>query len=189
MVWHEIMSDLVHVDIHEVAPSEERPYWTLVTSGMSDLPMPASERNRDWAYSELMLCLPPEWKLDRDSFKDESNYWPVRWLKILARFPHEYKTWLSWGHSMPNGDPAKPLAHDVPFTGVVLTRPYTLSTDFWTLKIREDKKIQFLAVIPVYPGEMDLKLKHGSDELERLLEKYKLTEIVDRNRRDVSLPE
>lgn len=185
-VWHENLSDIVHIDVHQVAPTVERPYWTLVTSGMSDLPMAASPENRDWAYAELMICLPKEWPLDQTSFKDENNYWPIRWLKMLARFPHEQKTWLCWGHSMPNGDPAQPLAPGVPFTGVVLARPATVSTDFWTLKIRDDKLIQFFAVFPVYPGEMELKLAIGSNELERLFEQNKITEIVDARRRDVS---
>ncbi len=186
MVWHEIVSDLVHIDVYEVAPTEDRPYWTLVTSGMSDLPMAASEQNKAWAYAELMLCLPKEWKLGEDDLKDDRYYWPIRWLKVLARFPHEYKTWLSWGHSMPNGDPAKPVASDAPFTGIMLLRPKTLATDFWTLKIRDDKIIHFFSVVPLHPGEMDLKLKAGSEEMDRLLDKHKVTEIVNKSRRDVS---
>ncbi|MFQ8729788.1 MAG: suppressor of fused domain protein [Enterocloster bolteae] len=26
-----------------------------------------------------------------------SEYWPIRLIKYLARFPHEYSTWLGWG--------------------------------------------------------------------------------------------
>ncbi len=185
-VWHEIMSDIVHVDVHQVAPTEERPYWTLITSGMSDLPMKTSKENEAWAYAELMLCLPKEWPLDKADFKDEKYYWPIRWLKILARFPHEYKTWLCWSHSMPNGDPAEPLASNVGFDGVVLHRPKTVSTDFWRLKIRENKVIHFFSVVPLYPGEMQLKLKSGSEALEKLFEENKITEVVDINRKDVS---
>lgn len=39
MVFHEVLSDIVHIDIHQIPPTDDRPYWTLVTSGMSDLPM------------------------------------------------------------------------------------------------------------------------------------------------------
>jgi hypothetical protein len=42
-VYHELISDLVHIDIHHVAPDDERPFHTLVTSGMSDLPMTVPE--------------------------------------------------------------------------------------------------------------------------------------------------
>ena len=57
-VWHEILSDLVHVDVHEIAPTEDRPYWTLVTSGMSDRSMAAPDGYEEWAFAELMLCVP-----------------------------------------------------------------------------------------------------------------------------------
>ncbi len=40
-VFHEIASDIVHVDVHHVTPTDQRPYHTLVTSGMSDRPMAA----------------------------------------------------------------------------------------------------------------------------------------------------
>src|SRR5688572_22544770 len=58
MVFHEIVSDLVHIDIHQVAPTEQRPYYTLISSGMSDIAMQAPEEAPDCKYAELMLCLP-----------------------------------------------------------------------------------------------------------------------------------
>lgn len=42
-VWHELISDLVHLDVHQVAPTPDRPWWTLATSGMSDIPMSVPE--------------------------------------------------------------------------------------------------------------------------------------------------
>ncbi len=39
MVFHEIVSDLVHIDVHHVLPTEDRDFHTLITSGMSDKPM------------------------------------------------------------------------------------------------------------------------------------------------------
>src|SRR5215471_13595300 len=100
-VLHEIASDLVHIDVHQVNPTQERPYYTLITSGMSDLPMTVPESAHDFRYAELMLCLPSDWRLDHDDLKQGGDlyYWPIRWLKICARFPHEYKTWFGWGHT------------------------------------------------------------------------------------------
>jgi len=50
-VWHEVVSDLVHIDVHVVEPSAERPSFTLVTSGMSDGPMtvPAAADSNPYA--------------------------------------------------------------------------------------------------------------------------------------------
>ena len=38
-VFHETISDLVHIDVHLVPPQPNRDFVTLVTSGMSDRPM------------------------------------------------------------------------------------------------------------------------------------------------------
>ena len=186
MVWHEILSDLVHIDVHQVAPTEDRPFWTLVTSGMSDLPMTVPSGREEWAFAELMLCLPKEWKMGQTDFKDERFYWPIRWLKILARFPHEYKTWLCWGHTMPNGDPPKPIHESAPFSGWMLRLPQTASREFWELPVRPGKLIRFFSAVPLFSGEMDLKLKKGAEEIERLFERHKVSEVIDLNRKDTS---
>jgi hypothetical protein len=50
-VYHEIISDLVHIDIHIIEPTPERPCYTLVTSGMSDIAMNCPEQYPDLKYS------------------------------------------------------------------------------------------------------------------------------------------
>jgi hypothetical protein len=102
-VLHEIVSDLVHVDIHVVPATVDRKWLTLVTSGMAERPMDAPPGAEDCRYAELLLALPADWPTDEASLKDERYWWPFRLLKQLARFPHEYRTWLWLGHSMPNG--------------------------------------------------------------------------------------
>src|SRR6185295_19871223 len=52
-VFHEIISDLVHIDVHFVAPAPERNFRTLVTSGMSDRPMNAPEGAEHLRYAEM----------------------------------------------------------------------------------------------------------------------------------------
>lgn len=186
MVFHEIVSDIVHIDIHEIPPTEERPYWTLVTSGMSDLPMSVPEGREEFAHAELMICLPKNWKMEQSDWNSEANYWPIRWLKICARFPHEYKTWLCWGHTLPNGDPPTPYAENTAFRCLMLGTPRTVSTEFWTLPIREDKTIRFFALYPLYQGEVDLKLKRGAEHLEDLFDRNQITELLDLRRKDLS---
>jgi len=62
----------------------------------------------------------------------------------------------------------------------------TVSTDFWSLKIRPDKTIRFFALYPLYRGEMELKLKKGAEHMEELFEKNKITELVNVVRPDLS---
>lgn len=47
-----------------------------------------------------MLFLPENWPTSSDAFKDDKYYWPIKLLKQLARFPHEYNTWLGYGHTI-----------------------------------------------------------------------------------------
>ena len=168
-VFHEIVSDLVHIDVHIVEPTPERNFYTLVTSGMSDRPMTTPAGAEEWCHAEVMLCLPPDWTLPK-AFKTaadlpEEAYWPIRWLKTLARLPHEYQTWLGWGHTVPNGDPPQPFAPNTQLCGVVLLPPLRFGDAFRTLRVSEEKTIHFWATVPLYASEMSLKLRGGVDAL------------------------
>lgn len=141
---HEIVSDLVHVDIHIVKPIAERPFYTILTSGMSDRPMTVPEGAEAFQYAELMICLPDTWLLHEDELEDESNYWPIRLLKMLARLQHEYDTWLAIDHTVPNGDPSEPYADNTDFVCALLAVPAMEDEDFWRLEVSPDKAISLL---------------------------------------------
>jgi hypothetical protein len=185
-VLHEIVSDTVHIDVHVVLPSESFPFLRLVTSGMSDLPMRIPDGIDAPAHLELQMTLPADWPLAQELLQDERNYWPIRLLKSLARFPHKYATWLGWGHSMPNGDPALPYADNTRLCGALLLPPVTVPDAFRSLRINDDKTIEFLAVVPLYEGEMNLKLREGTEALTRRFDKHGISDIIDITRRDVS---
>lgn len=165
-VWHELVSDRVHVDVHVVPPSAERPWLTLVTSGMSARPMtlPADMPDADtWRHAELCLLLPPDWPLERPALDDERNYWPIRLLKTLARLPHEYRTWLGWGHSIPNGNPARTYAPDTQLSGALIIPPNGEREDFFV--VDGAPVLHIFQVLPVTAAEMAYKLEHGLDPL------------------------
>ena len=163
MVWHEIVSDRIHLDIHVFPPDDDRDYYVLVTSGASALPMtmPADVDAPD--RIELCMLLPADWPLDEKAFKDDRNYWPIRVLKQLGRLPHDLSSWLGTGHSIPNGDPAKPYAGDAPYAGVVLLPPVELPDGIELLE--DEPQIALLQVLPITPREMDLKLQLGMGAL------------------------
>ncbi len=175
-VFHEIISDLVHIDVHVVPASEPFPYLRLVTSGMSDLPMTLPGGAPGSAYMELMVALPADWPISADAFEDERNYWPVRLLKTLARLPHEYDTWLGFGHTIPNGHPAEPYAPGVGFDGAIVLPPVTAPEGFGTLQLDDARTIEFMSIVPLYPEEMDLKLKKDA---EALLDRFDAKNIQD----------
>ncbi|WP_026212532.1 suppressor of fused domain protein [Longispora albida] len=178
-VWHEMASDLVHIDVHMIEPTPQRPFVTLVTSGMSDLPMNVPAEAGVSPYAELMIALPPDWPLTADAWKDECHYWPVRLLKSVARLPHEYGTWIGQWHSVPNGDPAEPYAPGVPFTGVVVTPMVNSAPEARTIVTPSGKQIALLALVPLHPGELELKLTHGTGALIEALDRVRVTEHLD----------
>ncbi len=184
-VFHEIESDYVHIDVHVVRATPERPYHVLVTSGMSDRPMKVPEGAEECGYAELLLALPQNWPVDHASFDDERNYWPVRQLKRTARFPHLYESWLWVGHTVTNGDPPEPFASNVGFCGGLLSSPVLCHKDAWCLAISPEKQIQFLSLIPVYLEELLFAWKVGADALIKRLNEIGVTELVVKDRRNV----
>lgn len=189
-VFHELESDLVHLDVHVVPPAGGREYWTLVTSGMSDRPMAVPSGLEDQRYAELMICLLKEWALPWDkqdwAGTPEEAYWPVYWLKTLARLPHELQTWLGYGHTIPNGDPPEPYARNTKLCCALLVNPTIASAGFSELSISPEQTIHFYAVVPLYREEMDLKLKKGLQTLESKLKEAGVNEVLDIRRKNVA---
>ena len=169
-VFHELVSDRVHVDIHVLAPTAKHPFYLAVTSGMSARPMtvPDDVEDRDsWMFAELCMLLPPNWNPSQEAFKDERVYWPIRLLKTLARIPHDFSSWLGWGHSIPNGDPASPYAPDMHLSGAILIPPFLLGESLFV--VPGNPPLHIFQVLPVTSAEMNLKLEVGIDDmLERL---------------------
>jgi len=181
MVFHEIVSEQVHIDVHWVKPTKEHPFHTLITSGMSDKPMNTPEGVEGCDYAELSICLPEEWKISEEDFKDEKNYWPIRFLKYLARFPHEYNTWLSYGHTIPNGNPPEAFAENTKLNTMILLPSIMFGDKFPILEL-ENKKITFYTLIPLYDEEVALKMAKGVDALFDGFDKFGLTDVLQINR-------
>ena len=159
---------------------------------MSQKPMKVPEEAKECKYAELLLCLPPDWmpvdlkhKTMKEIFPDEEHYWPCRWLTQLARFPHEYGTWLWCGHTVPNGDPPEALAGNTEMCCVLLSSPSLFPEEAHTIAIGRKKKVYLWAVIPVYPEELELKLAEGAERLEELFRKHGVTELLNPRRINV----
>jgi len=181
-VFHELLSDTVHIDVHVVRPTPERNYYTLYTTGMSALPMQTPEDATDYTYAELMICLPPDWPLLGEQLEESDYYWPIGWLKTLARLPHDYNTWLGWGHTIPHGDPAMPIAEHTDMCAFMILPPLQVDEEFLTLDMEDGRQVHFYAVLPIYLEELEHKLEHGMDALLDKFEEYEVDEIFDPNR-------
>ncbi|MCF7749314.1 suppressor of fused domain protein [Bacillus subtilis subsp. subtilis] len=185
-VFHEIVSDAVHIDVHVVPATEDFPHLRLVTSGMSDLPMTLADDVEAPPYMELMVTLPADWPIQHDDFDNEAHYWPIRLLKQLARLPHKLDTWLGFGHTIPNFDPPQPYAPGVGFDGAIVLPPVNAPEGFGHLVIDDRKTIVFMSIVPLYPEEMALKLKKGSDALLDRFDAKGVSDIIEPGRVNVA---
>jgi hypothetical protein len=184
-VFHELISDAVHLDVHWVRPSPARPYHFLVSSGMSDRPMNIPGGVEAPRHIELIVTLPERWWIGDEAFRSDNWYWPVRQLRTLARFPHKYDTWLGEGHTVTNDDPPQPLAPGTRLCGAILVAPQHVPAAFPELNFG-GKTIRFLAVVPLYEEEMALKMRDGTAALLERLRKQGVTDVVDPTRPSVA---
>lgn len=179
-VFHEIVSPDIHVDICQIRPTRKRNYHTLVTMGMGahrmNVPPEFGEYNLERA--EFVITLPPDWKFSEGSFNDESNYWPLRWLKIMARLPIEQDTWLSWGHTVPNGEP---FAGNTELCGMLVSMPYFFGEKAALLHLPNGEVVNFYQLVPLYENEMQYKIENGAQALEdRFPDNFDMVVDVDR---------
>lgn len=188
-VFHELISDIVHIDVNIIPPEGERDYYVLWTSGMSDLPMNVPDGDYDKNESnraEMLMYLPGDWDFENWGETEDGipnkNYWPIYWIKFLARFPHAYKTWLDVGHTMPNGPDYDPLGEGTELNGFFFLPPIPLGPKYpgvEALRCKDGVKINFLWAIPMYREEIEFKLEEGFEPMLDLLSEYQLPRVID----------
>jgi len=183
IVFHEIVSDLIHLDVHVIRPGPERNCWTLFTTGMSALPMTPPPGAEDKQWAELLISLPPEWELDLlkgtpASNEDERGYWPVRWLKALACLPHEYETWLATGHTIPSGDPPQPFAPETKLCCWLLLPPVSVPAEARRIGLSDGRTVDLFALNALHLEELTLKLNKGLDALLDAFDRHQVSEVL-----------
>ncbi len=176
-VFHEVVSDDLHIDIHHGRSRGDVRYHWLFTSGMSRKPMNLPDGCDANPFAELMMCLPAEWPLNTDRFKEENNFWPLRLLKMLARYPQENNTWLYGGHSVSYG---KAFAPNTRMSSVMLLRPSLLGTEP-SVRVRGEEVLLW-AVCPLYEKELAYKNARGAEALAKLFAERRVTELLNPTR-------
>lgn len=178
-VFHELVSPDIHCDICVVPPTKERNYYTLLTMGMGAhvMDIPEELDAEKFGRAELLICLPPDWKLGEN--KDEW-FWPIDMLKSLARLPINCETWLGWGHTVDNGDS---FADNTKLCGSLLIYPEDVEQGADFCELPSGERVNFFEVLPIYRGEMMFKRDNDTHALlERMSE---VSHVVDINREPV----
>jgi tetratricopeptide (TPR) repeat protein len=171
-VYHEIESPDIHVDIAVIEPTPQRNYYVLVTMGMGAHKMKAPPDLENQDRAEVMVCLPPDWNLD--DLDDEQWYWPLRWLKILARLPINENSWLGWGHTIPNGEP---FAGNTRLCTVLLLNPGAFGEKAAYCTLPNGERVNFFQIVPLYEEEAQFKIRNNAQIFLRFLDKSALEYI------------
>ncbi len=144
-------------------------------SNNGDLPMSVPDGMEDYRFAELCVILPPDGPLDMESLKaSEDNYWPIRCLKQNAKFPHEYDTYFSTGHTVQGAD-GETLSPNCPYSGFLIAVPVSLDEEFQVLHLKNGDLIHFYCLIPLYAEELNVKTIYGLDDLFELFERFDVT--------------
>jgi hypothetical protein len=172
-VSHELFPLIPHVDVFTYfRPGPDgRAVFTLVTSGMSDLEMRVTAGVKAPRRCELILyCSEP--KLEY-----------IETMRFLAHFPHDQKTWIGTGHTIPNGNPPAPLWGSSVLDTILLMpsivkRDQTLQDEL----ILGGEAVHFLWMVPLTTAECNLKLAKGFNAIIGLFQRNRHPHVFDPNR-------
>lgn len=170
-VWHTTDAFDPHVDIYPFPPTDARPYWTIVTGGMSDRPqqLPPGAGKDISALTEIIM------------YAREPKKWMIDSLSRLAEYPWRFDTFLHQWHSF---DSEEPLIKGCIFTGFVCLPPFSEPETFDTLCLPEGK-VDFLWAVPLTKAEIAYKVKHGANALMTIFRKKRMGHIIDENRKSL----
>lgn len=156
--------DVSPVSIDLIAPTPQRPFYTLVTIGLGvrRQRIPYAIEQLDLERIELVLFLPPDWKLDEDHINDQYWGWPVRVLFALISGAQEEEFPLTIGALIDISD-----LLDVPDYSTVMlftadSEPNYIEAGADSCFFANAERVNFLAVVPLSKRELQCISKMGS---------------------------
>ncbi len=175
-VFYEGDKEVLPLEVHVLEARNPQEFHVLYTVGMSshkmDLPKELLPTYESLARCELMALLPYEWKLEVPENKelDNKTWWIVRLMEYLSAFPKNEKTWLGWGHMIPNSEDFLPYAENTALSGVMLGAMQEQASQ---VRKTDGLPIHVYTLIPLYKEEMEFAKNAGIPKLMEELAKLK----------------
>lgn len=148
-------------------------HHTLVTTGMSDLPMtfpPGS--SPPFRRAELLMYV---------SEPTEEHFFL---LQFLAQYPHDQRRYFVYGHTIPNVEPF--FSDSELSVALLLKSPVRFEARLPELLQIEDQRVELLWVQPITAQELTIKRQHGLDALLDLFDRHRLPYVLDERRRSLA---
>ena len=166
--------------INWIKAAKQRPYHILFTSGLANKTQNTSEKYTEFEHVELYICLPDYWKVENN---DPEYSWPIEWLDKIGAAQQNTESWFGPGDTLPAGKPSKALSPKMLQDHFILAEPMEIES-LKEVNI-EDKLVKFLAIIPIYPEEIDYKLRNSAKHFMARYQLKKNTELIDNFRLSV----
>ena len=107
----------------------------------------------------------------------------VSFLRTSARFVYDYQTWLTWGHTIPNGDPPKPIFAGSPFVSVLFLFPlFKPDNQLAEQLVLDGDPVSFLWIVPLTAAEQRYKIEHGTEALQEAFNRARLPFVFNEKR-------
>ena len=152
------------LDIAVIAPRKEHNYYTLITVNMSNHEVLESDDiDGNTCHQELLINLPPVWKLGLSDWTEEKWCWPIRLITSLARQCIRHRTCISWGKTMELGG-ENTFSEDTKLCAIVLLSPSIFGDKSSRCKTQEAGSVEFYQVIPLYREELQFIQDKDIDE-------------------------
>ncbi len=168
-VIHDPLPEFVDIDVLVIPPKGDYGWVTLATLGAGAHIMKKNteddEFEPDRLYrAELLLCLPPECAdLSAQDDGDVVPPWALHMLRGIARRAASSDARLDWGCTVVTS--RGPDTEDVRFNGAILVTPGKFCRDADICDLPSGDGVSFFQLVPLYPEEIDYKLKTDADAL------------------------
>ena len=173
---YEIGYDNYYLDVAQINPTKEKPYYTIITLGMGEYKMYNQNNENFSSFAELIISLPPDWNFD-----DKNYTWAIDELIQLTYIPFTYFFAYEWGHLENNFEP---FSSNTKLSAVTLLYPEMKKENSGLLKL-ENRNLQFYQIVPLYDEEYTFALKNGMKNLLLLDVEKKISFVIDMNRKKV----
>lgn len=173
-VSHELMPMVPHIDVYIFKPNDQgRDFYTLVSSGMSDIPMTLPDGvSEEYNRAEIVMYV----KEPKEEY--------INLIRHYARYPHKYETYFSYEHTIPNGNPPEPFFENSALDSVIFISSILSPDNNFTeqLKSKTGMDVQLLHLTFLTSSECDYKLEKGVDVIYDLFDEKNHSFILDEQR-------
>jgi Suppressor of fused protein (SUFU) len=178
-VSHELLPLIPHIDVYTFKRTSKKDgvdqvVYSLVTGGMSDLEMTLPQRAPKDVPRRVELIF----------YCSEPRAEYISTLRWVAHFPHNAKSWLGHGHTMPNGNPPAHFWGSKELDTLLFMPPIVVKDQNLPFELQiEGQPVHFLWVVPLTTAECDYKLEKGFDAILGLFQQHHHPHVFDPNRR------